>query len=143
MSETKLNLELFQKVRERIATIPESYNQSRWIVRKRTSPCGYAACLAGETIICAAPTVEAGIRKLNRMMKDEELEADYAIPNLAGELLGLDGDYRDFQSEYDIFTSTADRWPEPFKAQFLGGDQSGAAVAYLDWIIANNRIFPE
>lgn len=38
MAENKLNLELLRKVRDRIAAIPESYNQGSWVENSRKSP---------------------------------------------------------------------------------------------------------
>jgi hypothetical protein len=139
----ELNLALFQKVRDRIAEIPESFEQSRWITRRSSSPYGYAACLAGETIICAAPTVEQGLAYLKRLVAIDEEKNTCLVPDSAGGMLGLDGSYTYEDGEHDIFVSSAQLWPEPFRSQFTNGDESGAAVAYLDWIIANNRIFPE
>jgi hypothetical protein len=138
----KLNLALFQKVRDRIAEIPESFEQSRWITRSPSSPCGYAACLAGEAIICAAPTVEQGLARLKQLNVIDEDGESNLVPDTAGGMLGLDGSYGE-DGEHDIFVADAEFWPEPFRSQFFIGDESGAAVAYLDWIIANNRIFPE
>jgi hypothetical protein len=138
----ELNIELFQKVRDRIAAMPESFEQGRWITRSPSSPCGYAACLAGETIICAAPTVEQGLARLKQLNAIDEGGESNLIPDTAGRLLGLDGCFA-VNGEHDIFISSARGWPQPFRSQFSVGDESGAAVAYLDWIIANNRIFPE
>jgi hypothetical protein len=138
----KLNLALFQKVRDRIAEIPESFEQSRWLMAHPSSPCGYAACLAGETIICAAPTVEQGLAYLKRLVAIDEEKNTCLVPDTAGGMLELDGSYTE-DGEHDIFVANAEFWPEPFRSQFTNGDESGAAVAYLDWIIANNRIFPE
>src|SRR5689334_13988853 len=116
MSETRLNIELFKKIRERIATIPESYNQRSWITTNKKSPCGTAACLAGEAIICAAPSIETGITELRQLW--EECETD--IPEKAAELLGLEGDYWAHDGgETEIFNSIANRWPEPYRTQFL------------------------
>jgi hypothetical protein len=138
----ELNLELFQKVRDRIAAVPESFEQRWWITHNPSSPCGYAACLAGEAIICAAPTVEQGLANLKRLNAFDEDEESNLVPDTAGMLLGLDGCFAD-DGEHDIFIANAQFWPEPFRSQFYIGDESDAAVAYLDWIIANNRIFPE
>jgi hypothetical protein len=138
----ELNLALFQKVRDRIADVPESFEQRRWITHNPSPPCGYAACLAGETIICAAPTVEQGLANLKRLVAIDEEKNTCLVPDTAGGMLGLDGSYGE-DGEHDIFVASAQHWPEPFRSQFTNGDEPGAAVAYLDWIIANNRIFPE
>lgn len=135
----KLNIELFKKVRDRIAEIPESFEQSRWIMRRRSSPCGYAACLAGETIICNAPTVEEGLRELRRLNAADEDANSALVANTAGKLLGLKGSYYE-SGEHDIFVSTAQFWPEPFRSRFAEGDESGAAIAYLDHIIETGKV---
>lgn len=65
MKESQLNKALLRKVRNRIRKIPESYYQGTWCRADKGAPCGTIACIAGETIICAAPTVEAGIKELH------------------------------------------------------------------------------
>jgi hypothetical protein len=134
----RLNIELFKKVRERIAAIPESYDQNRWYKRTSVSPCGTAACLAGETIICAAPTIDEGIRQL-RELHDED-EADFDIPNTAGELLGLDGDYMQWGTEHDIFMGEAKGWPEPYRTQFTERGPHIAVLGLLDEIITTGKV---
>lgn len=37
---TKLNIELFKKVRDRIAEIPESYDQRHFLKETDAAPCG-------------------------------------------------------------------------------------------------------
>lgn len=61
-----LNVKLLRKVRNRIATIPESYDQSRWVQSNDKAPRGTMACLAGEAIICSQPSVGEGIKTLRR-----------------------------------------------------------------------------
>jgi hypothetical protein len=145
----ELNIELFKKIRDRIAEIPESYDQSAWIQSSDAAPCGTAACLAGEAIICAAPSVKVGIRRL----KDAD---DYdRVPERAAKLLGLpqpnssnsNESGRLFQCggslDGDQWYDTVD-WPEPFRTRFnkskTNRGRANAAVAYLDWIIKNKRL---
>ena len=142
---SRLNIELFKKIRERIAAIPESYDQEAWCRNNRAAPCGTSACLAGEAIICAAPTVEEGVKELRHLDKHG---SDYAIPERAAVLLGLEGNveaYFEYNDEGDggetiIFDGNANKWPRQFKKQFQSGDQAGAAVAYLDHIIETGKV---
>lgn len=146
MRETKLNIELFKKIRERIATIPESYDQSDWIQSSVKSPCGAAACLAGEAIICAAPTVEQGVGELKQLSKQEDRNA--AVPDRAAELLGLQGSwelYCETEDEGDggealIFDPNARFWPEDLREQFRDGEEADAALGLLDRIIATGEV---
>jgi len=143
----KLNIELFKKIRERIATIPESYDQEQWITRTPKAPCGYAACLAGEAIICNAPTVEQGIAELRSL---KESDKNDVIPARAAALLGLSGSWKRFiesggddveiAGESIIFDGHADHWPREYRSQFHDGDEAGAAVAYLDHIIETGKV---
>jgi hypothetical protein len=143
MSESRLNIELFKKIRDRIATIPESYDQDTWVKSSLSSPCGTVACLAGETIICAAPSVEQGIRELQRL----DRQGEYLVPKVAAELLGLEGDY-DGDDEVDnetmIFVADAAYWPWPYRDQFreaeTGARRAEIAVAYLDHIISSGKV---
>jgi hypothetical protein len=137
----RLNVELFKKIRERIATIPESYDQTTWIADNELAPCGTAACLAGEAIICAAPTVADGIAEPQRL---DESNDQLAVPLRAAFLLGLTGDYskRSYEEmgETNIFWGDGRCWPEPFRSVLQNGNQAAAAVAYLDHIIETGKI---
>jgi len=142
---SRLNIELFRKIRDRIAAIPESYDQSDWVSPSLRSPCGVAACLAGEAIICNAPTVQQGVEELNTL---RDMDGGFAISDRATELLGLSGSWRmyceddDYRSAGDtlIFDSEALYWPLEFAQRFQDGEESEAVVAYLDWIIANGKV---
>ena len=143
----RLNIELFKKVRERIATVPASYNQENWILESDAAPCGYAACLAGETIICAAPTVQDGIAELNQMMQNR-ITADGRISGKAAKLLGLKGSWVAFCNSKDprdggetlIFDPDVRFWPADLKEQFRDGETHDAALALLDRIIAEQEV---
>lgn len=141
MSEQRLNIELFKKIRDRIATIPESYGQHYWVDDSSESPCGTVACLAGEAIICAAPTVDAGIAELRRL---DESDDELAVPVRAAFLLGLTGDYSKPEykqmGETNMFWGDGRGWPEPFRSVLRNGNQAAAAVAYLDHIIETGKI---
>lgn len=137
---TKLNIELFKKVRARIAEIPESYNQSTWVRNSSQAPCGTVACLAGEAIICNAPTVEEGVAELRRLD-----EREGSVAETAAELLGLPGGRDYFTANDDtIFDEGADGWPEPYYTQLHEADtpkeRAEAAVAFLDHVIATGRL---
>lgn len=154
MSDTELNIELFKKIRDRIAAIPESYDQESYVRINRDSPCGTAACLAGEAIICAAPTVDLGVRRLKRA------DCEDLVPTRAAKLLGLppprfhgtrDNLFgadnitaRMFRcSHNDDYSGPAVFWPEPFASRFnKAKNQRGrarAAIAYLDYIISTGK----
>lgn len=130
MKQPKLNLKLLRKVRDRIAAIPESYNQARWITDSVEAPCGAAACVAGETIICDAPTITQGISTLKRLAG-----RGGAISDRASVLLGISEEDADVMFDYSYLNHTVE-WPSPFKGQFAAAETPHAraqvAVAYLD-----------
>lgn len=147
MSESRLNIELFKKVRNRIAEIPQSFNQSTYFSRDKSSPCGTVCCIAGETVICNAATVELGVAEL------QELAANIAqgsIANRAARLLGLLGDgehYFEVSHTHParrLFSdSPHENWPEPFRSRWLYAEQDEepqVAVAYLDHIIETGKV---
>lgn len=146
---SKLNIELFKKVRDRIATIPESYDQEQWYDTSPRSPCGTVACLAGEAIICAAKSVPQGIAELKRLYARDPL---YAVPERAARLLGLSGDWSAWIDEEDwkqaaettMFDADAETWPEPYRDEFQRApsaiERASVAVAYLDRIIETGKV---
>jgi hypothetical protein len=135
-----LNIELFKKVRERIATIPKSFNQNTFYSSSDASPCGTVACLAGEAIICAAPSIEEGLRSLKRLTDIDVWERS-TVPDKAAELLGLEGNYwGGAEGETQIFLPNAAGWPYRFRLQFVTGDEAAAAVAFLDYIIETGKV---
>lgn len=141
MAESRLNIELFKKVRERIATVPESYNQNQWVKQSRRSPCGTVACLAGETIICAAPTIQDGIKELNNLIEHN----DFEVPTRAAKLLGLRGNFWNLDGEEtDIFLARGEGFPEPFRTKFRRAqrlnDKAAVVVSYLDHIITTGKV---
>jgi hypothetical protein len=145
VGKNRLNIELFKKIRDRIASIPESYNQDNWWLPTQRSPCGTAACLAGTAIICNAPTVAEGVAQLKRLYRIDKYRA---VPRNAAELLGLTGDW-DAHIDHDddeaagetlMFDADAAYWPHPFGRMFYRGDEAEAAVAYLDYIIETGKV---
>ena len=138
MSKQRLNIELFKKIRDRIATIPESYHQGTWCDDSHKAPCGTVACLAGEAIICAAPTVEEGVKELRRLYEQEP--DPYAIARRAARLLNLDANCRSsLDREAAIFLDGAAGWPYRF-AEMFDANEARGAVAFLDWIIETGKV---
>lgn len=100
-----MNKTVVRKMIKRLESVPESYDQKAWYVRKDDSaPCGTVACLAGEAVICSAKTVKEGIN-LAFSNYDE-------IPALAEKLLGLS------DNRHQVFVCDGNGWPEPYRTQF-------------------------
>lgn len=140
-----LNFALFRKVIKRIETKPETYAQQTWHANvndfntnareyndgkpRPRPPCGAVACIAGETIICNAPSVKLGLVALTN--------ADgYSFT--AGNLLGLSG------RERNLFDGNALTWIEPFRSQFQSAKtykgEARAAINYLKHIIKTGKV---
>lgn len=140
MSESRLNIELFKKIRERIATLPQSYDQSELCAVSDTAPCGTVCCIAGEAIICNAPTVEQGVAELRRLYKGG---AGYRVPRKAIKLLGI-GDGAIDQKWHPMFDGGGLGWPERFCEMFGRAmdryEKAKVAVAYLDHIIETGKV---
>lgn len=136
-----LNKRLLRKVRSRIAKIPESYDQDEFVRTSRKSPCGAAACLAGETVICNASTVKKGIETLRRMISGYGWVSLTSAPpaKRAKKLLGLT------ESEaYAMFQSEGIGWPEPYASKFSKAvrpkTRAKIAVAYLDECLKRGKV---
>lgn len=140
MSRRRLNYALLQKVRDRIAAIPESYNQTTWYSPDDYAPCGTTACIAGEAIICEAPTVTEGIERLKAAVNSYSFRGEYATAYDWGrKALKLN------DSEAAVlFNGYGTRWPGEFGHKFgrarSAKGRAKVAVAYLDWIIENGRV---
>lgn len=137
-----MNIELLQKVRDRIAEIPDSYYQQKWIANSPTAPCGTMACLAGEIIICAAPSVKKGVAELRKLRRDKSV-SEYAefiygatVPRRAAELLGISED-----DAYKMFAN-GDDWPRGFELDqdLPQREQAEVAVRYLDECIRREQV---
>lgn len=130
--DTPLNIKLLKKVRDRIAKIPESYDQSWWATRDVEAPCGTTACIAGEALICSQRSKKAGLQLLWDAMPK------WKVGSTAQTLLGLT------DREADVLFG-AGTWPEPFRSEY---DQvryhpkarAKVAVAYLDHIIKTGEV---
>lgn len=139
---SELNIELFKKVRERIATVPESYNQRVFVEDSRIAPCGTVCCIAGETVICAASTVSEGVTNLKLM--DDLTAPDGSqwvslIPHTAQQLLRLSD-----KEAKALFEFAENGWPEPFRGRYMDTsddtDRANVAVLLLDHIIATGKV---
>lgn len=116
-----MNHKLIKKIIKRIEGFPESYDQRAWFISEdNETPCGTVACLAGETVICSAPTVKQGI-KLAFGNYD-------AIPAMAERLLGL-------PDTHSLFAMDGSGFPAPYAKRFgRAQTRKGRArivVAYL------------
>jgi hypothetical protein len=139
-----LNFKLIRKVIKRIETVPESYAQQVWESdaeefnesaeagrghKRPTPPCGSVACLAGEAIICDAPTIALGLRRLKRTKQ---------TAHRAAQLLGLS------EGETDLFDGEADGWIQPFRNQFKNAKtykgEARAAINYLRYILRTGKV---
>lgn len=138
----QLNIELFRKVRDRIAATPESYRQDTYCSPSLVAPCGTVCCIAGEAIICNAATVEQGITALKHMDGD--------VATVAARLLGLIDQQQDYyELHFDhparrLFNGCPhEAWPEPFRSQWLVAprdEEPYVAVAFLTHIIETGKV---
>lgn len=72
--EQRLNIELFKKVREKIATTPEAYNQSVFARASTVAPCGTVACIAGWACVLSG-AMDAEELKRRERKGDEEFQS--------------------------------------------------------------------
>lgn len=111
---------LLRRMIKRIEQAPESYDQRTFYgERDSGTPCGAVACLAGEGVICLAPTVKQGVRKLlSGQFNTDELASILRLPTYHG-----------------VFAANNPSWPSPFKEQLAKAKsrqaQAQVAVAYL------------
>lgn len=132
----KLNFELLVKTRNRIARIPESYDQSVFIKDNERSLCGTAACLAGEIMIADAPTVETGIA---RLFKEDQTWRHGGPATVARKRVGF------HQDEGGIFGGDAGDWPSEFRKEFNKSrkNEPFAAVHFLDHVIKTGIVIED
>lgn len=128
MKKPKLNKALIRKMIKRIEERPEAYLQSRFFVKMgvqvaayydRPKPiCGSAECLAGEAIICTAPSVKKGIEALKRTVTSlDNSDSLKPVAEKAARLMGLSIDLSG--DGLGIFDSQPLHcWPAPFGAQY-------------------------
>jgi hypothetical protein len=136
-----INIKLLKKMRDRIAALPNSYFQGWWVVEEKKSPCGAAACLAGEAIICNARTVESGVKTLWKLNDHIGAHRDGPFTR-AQKLLRLS----DIEAN-GMFAGNADGWPDKFRTMFDNArgpkTRAKAAVAYLDHLIEGGEVLDE
>lgn len=144
MTKRKLNIKLLTKVRDRIRDIPESYDQGFYVGEALKAPCGTAACVAGETIICSAKSIDVGILRLNQLNADWSTGGPHGV---AARRLGLSEDEAETlftaEPEGDLDNEN-NGWPEPFRTQWARVKtrkaQARVAVRYLTHIIETGRV---
>lgn len=154
MSEQRLNIELFKKVREKIATTPEAYDQRVFGRSEPLAPCGTAACIAGwacvlsgvmrlDDVQLANPT-DTGQTGIIDLVDERAAEA-LRLTDYESDVLFTsepEGDCDDYDDDgNDIY---AGGWPEPFAEQWREAVSNDAraqvAVAYLDHIIETGKV---
>lgn len=131
MSEPKLNIELLKKVRDKIATTPEAYDQRLWGRHAETAPCGTAACIAGWAAHLSGNLSLEYLQTHSR---------DCTIGDIAEIEMGL------YPGDRNVLFSGSPRedWPQPFADDWgrATSDQERAlvAVAFLDEIIETGEV---
>jgi|SRR6185503_17664585 len=148
MSKERLNIELFKKIREKIAATPEAYDQETYGRREEEAPCGTAACIAGWACVLSD---RVPLLTLQRQRYISNLD----IPFLAAEALNLTVDEADIlfsgNPDWDDGAETDVRaWPEPYASDWSASktlpeitqlkEQARIAVAYLDRIIETGKV---
>lgn len=148
---SQLNIELFKKIREKIAAVPEAYDQEQYGRAAENAPCGTAGCIAGWACVLgdAMPIDLMRHARIGDPINAER-ELYKIIPEQAAELLCLSP-----EEAAVLFTSTpeggygeddddVDRgWPDPFGYQWAyasRAERAEIAVAYLDHIVETGRV---
>lgn len=147
MSESRLNIELFKKIRAKIIQVPVAYDQSVYARHEDAAPCGTAACIAGWACVLSGAMDTVELRRRER----SNLEEFATIEITAREQLGLASD-----EAATLFTETPagtrqdwyedderdDAWPAPFAKQWEDAEITSAeiAVSYLDHIIETGKV---
>jgi|SRR5918992_2557049 hypothetical protein len=150
----QLNIELLKKVRDKIATTPEAYDQETWGRVEEAAPCGTAACIAGWTITLDEKIPLGKLHCLGRsgdfLVANEYLH----VNDVARDSLGLTDQEADilFTSEpggeWEDYDGNGEGvygggWPEPFASQWRNGseyERPQIAIAYLDHIIFTGKV---
>lgn len=131
MSEPRLNIELLKKVRDKIATTPEAYDQAIWGRSAEDAPCGTAACIAGWAAHLSGNVNLEYLQTHSR---------DCGIGDIAEDALGLET-----RERYVLFASYPyQEWPEPFALNWKNAvshkERALVAVAFLDEIIETGEV---
>ena len=142
MPKHKLNTRLLKKVRNRIAELPESFDQRYYYLPTKASPCGFLTDITGMVIICSAPSIEQGIWKL-ATIHEKKLAAIFVTAQNALKLT-IDEALMLFTTPRSNRPITSPRWPKPFHTKFLHADsvkgRAKVTVAYLDHILKTGKI---
>lgn len=136
-----LNKRLLRKVRNRIEKYPDAYNQSTFGEKgdESSAPCGTVACIAGHTIIAAAPTPQLGVKTLFRKLRDG------GVSRYAGKLLGLELGGIDEHLFTGIPNDSDYPWPNAKYALQWGRakthkQRTRVAIRYLDHILKTGKV---
>ena len=153
MNESRLNIELLKKVREKIATTPEAYDQSVFARPESAAPCGTAACIAGWACVLSGEmsTDELKRRERSHGAEFESIEITatrvLALAEDEAEVLFTEdpaGERKDWYDDDEDWYDDDERdggWPEPFATQWEdGAAPERIAVAYLDHIIETGKV---
>ena len=145
----RLNIELFKKIREKIATTPEAYDQTVFARRSITAPCGTVACIAGWACVLGG-AMDADDLKRRERTSGVEFES---IETTARDALGIDDDEADIlftenpagvRHDWDEDDDEREGgWPQPFSGQWDDArrtDRPRIAIAYLDHIIETGKV---
>lgn len=138
MSESRINVELLERVRDKVRAAPEAYDQTTYRRTEPAAPCGTAACIAGWAVtLSGEPLTETA----NRCVCDDPLcLRGTSVAEDARRLLGL------LPEEASVLfrAAPARTWPEPFGTLYglAKSPQARAEVAasYLNWIIEHGRV---
>lgn len=128
MNERKINVELLEKVRDKILAEPESYNQNKFWHVSAAAPCGTTACIAGWAV-----ALSCGDLKALHSLTPVEVHA------AARDLIGVtDGE------AFSLFGGAGLSWPEPFCTLFDKAANAHAraevAASYLNHIIKTGKV---
>lgn len=140
MSKHVRNRELLLKTADRIEQIPESYEQTTFCSPSDKAPCGTVACMAGEIVICASPTVAQGIRRLKGQIKRSARSGSYIkTGEIAAKLAGFTP-----AEGKALFESSVRLWPRRFAARYMRAKtqdgRAGAAAALLRYLADGGEV---
>lgn len=148
MKKQRLNIELFKKIREKIATTPDAYDQETYGRRNDYAPCGTAACIAGWACVLGEAEPLETVRSLHERYVSGDKEIVKRIPSTAKRLLGLTQEEADvlFYGDPSGYNEDTDEyeggWPQPFADRWDAGidDRSSIAIDYIDHIIETGTV---
>jgi hypothetical protein len=166
MSEPQLNLELFRQIREKIASTPVAYDQTRWGRREIAAPCGTAACIAGWACVLSGSASLSTVQSAGTGAVVYTPSGSLDIPATAQRVLGLSEEEADVlftsdpegewgNEDYDDDDEDDDGvddetyylgggWPEEFAVSWRGAltpeEQASIAIAYIDHIIETGEV---